>query len=91
MENVLSSDNAADFLQLELNSTKERLQKQESRVRHLTALLAENEQDLAKLTQMNDMLKEELRRQERSVEREQHMHNSEYVKNVIMKVSVFLR
>ncbi|XP_061389499.1 GRIP and coiled-coil domain-containing protein 2 [Musca vetustissima] len=78
-------NNNSDLLQLELNSTKERLQKQESRVRHLTALLAENEQDLAKLTQMNDMLKEELRRQERSAEREQHLHNSEYVKNVILK------
>ncbi|TMW46238.1 hypothetical protein DOY81_008677 [Sarcophaga bullata] len=82
---VVSTNNSTDFLQLELNATRERLQKQETRVRHLTALLAENEQDLAKLTQMNDMLKEELRRQERSVEREQHMHNSEYVKNVIMK------
>lgn len=79
-------NNNTDMLQLELNTTKERLQKQESRVRHLTSLLAENEQDLAKLTQMNDMLKEELRRQERSAEREQHLHNSEYVKNVIMKV-----
>ncbi|XP_046804900.1 GRIP and coiled-coil domain-containing protein 2 isoform X2 [Lucilia cuprina] len=86
MDNTMNAErDNSDFLQLELNSTKERLQKQESRVRHLTALLAENEQDLAKLTQMNDMLKEELRRQERSVEREQHMHNSEYVKNVIMK------
>ncbi|XP_075145963.1 GRIP and coiled-coil domain containing 185 kDa isoform X2 [Haematobia irritans] len=84
--NTMTDTNSnMDILQLELNSTKERLQKQESRVRHLTALLAENEQDLAKLTQMNDMLKEELRRQERSVEREQHLHNSEYVKNVIMK------
>ncbi|XP_062121665.1 GRIP and coiled-coil domain-containing protein 2 [Drosophila sulfurigaster albostrigata] len=71
--------------QAALLATKERLSIQESRVRHLTALLAENEQDLAKLTQMNDMLKEELRRQERSEEREQHMHNSEYLKNVFLK------
>uniref|UniRef100_A0A1A9WJE0 GRIP domain-containing protein n=1 Tax=Glossina brevipalpis TaxID=37001 RepID=A0A1A9WJE0_9MUSC len=79
------ANNTFDLLQLDLSNTKERLQMQESRVRHLTALLAENEQDLAKFTQMNDILKEELRRQERSVEREQHMHNSEYLKNVIMK------
>lgn len=72
--------------QAALAATKERLSIQESRVRHLTTLLAENEQDLAKLTQMNDMLKEELRRQERSEEREQHMHNSEYLKNVFLKV-----
>ncbi|XP_065721355.2 GRIP and coiled-coil domain-containing protein 2 [Drosophila suzukii] len=69
----------------QLQATKERLSIQESRVKHLTSLLAENEQDLAKLTQMNDMLKEELRRQERSEEREQHMHNSEYLKNVFLK------
>ncbi|KAH8331041.1 hypothetical protein KR067_010782, partial [Drosophila pandora] len=69
----------------QLQATKERLGQQESRIKHLTALLAENEQDLAKLTQMNDMLKEELRRQERSEEREQHMHNSEYLKNVFIK------
>ncbi|XP_030375001.1 GRIP and coiled-coil domain-containing protein 2 [Scaptodrosophila lebanonensis] len=71
--------------QAALQATKERLNIQESRVRHLTTLLAENEQDLARLTQMNDMLKEELRRQERSEEREQHMHNSEYLKNVFLK------
>ncbi|XP_017007525.3 GRIP and coiled-coil domain-containing protein 2 [Drosophila takahashii] len=69
----------------QLQATKEQLGKQESRIKHLTSLLAENEQDLAKLTQMNDMLKEELRRQERSEEREQHMHNSEYLKNVFLK------
>lgn len=56
-------------------------------VKHLTSLLAEAEQDLAKLTQLNDVLKEELRRQERSAAREQHLHNLEYLKNVIFKVS----
>ncbi|XP_062561880.1 GRIP and coiled-coil domain-containing protein 2 [Armigeres subalbatus] len=70
---------------IELQHTKESLTKQESRVRHLTALLAEAEQDLAKLTQLNELLKEELRRNERSIEREKHVHNSEYLKNVIFK------
>ncbi|XP_058824692.1 GRIP and coiled-coil domain-containing protein 2 isoform X2 [Topomyia yanbarensis] len=70
---------------VELQHTKEKLSKQESRVRHLTALLAEAEQDLAKLTQLNELLKEEVRRQERSIEREKHVHNSEYLKNVIFK------
>lgn len=50
-------------------------------------LLAEAEQDLAKLTQLNEVLKEEVRRHERSLEREPHMHNLEYLKNVIFKVS----
>ncbi|XP_054746108.1 GRIP and coiled-coil domain-containing protein 2 [Anastrepha obliqua] len=76
---------STESLHVELHMTRELLAKQESRVRHLTALLAENEQDLAKLTQMNDMLKEELRRQERAVEREKHMHNAEYLKNVVLK------
>lgn len=58
---------------------------QESRVKHLTALLAENEQDLAKLTQLNELLKEEVRRQERSMEREPHVQNSEYLKNIVLK------
>lgn len=52
----------------------------------MTTLLAEAEQDNARLTQLNDVLKEEVRRQERSAEREQHLHNSEYLKNVIFKV-----
>lgn len=56
-------------------------------VKHLTTLLAESEQDTARLTQLNDALKEELRRQERSAEREQHLHNLEYLKNVMFKVS----
>lgn len=43
--------------------------------------------DVARLTEMNTMLKEELRRQERSSEREKQMQNLEYMKNVIFKVS----
>ncbi|XP_053679399.1 GRIP and coiled-coil domain-containing protein 2 [Anopheles nili] len=93
---VVVADGAIDQLQgsmfgressptLELQHTKEQLTKQESRVRHLTALLAEAEQDLAKLTQLNELLKEEVRRQQRSIEREAHVHNSEYLKNVIFK------
>lgn len=88
-DNISELDARAEA-QAALAATKERLNIQESRVRHLTTLLAENEQDLAKLTQMNDMLKEELRRQERSEEREQHMHNSEYLKNVFLKVNLSL-
>uniref|UniRef100_A0A182YLJ0 Uncharacterized protein n=1 Tax=Anopheles stephensi TaxID=30069 RepID=A0A182YLJ0_ANOST len=73
---------------VELQATKEQLSRQESRVRHLTAVLAEAEQDLAKLTQLNELLKEEVRRQQRSIEREAHVHNSEYLKNVIFKVII---
>lgn len=56
-------------------------------MKHLSTLLSEAEMDVARLTEMNAMLKEELRRQERSTEREKHMHNLEYIKNIIFKVN----
>lgn len=69
---------------------KKQLAENESKVAHLTDLLADTEQDLAKHVQMNKLLKEEIRRQQRSVEREKHAENLEYLKNVVFKVSVFL-
>lgn len=66
---------------------KKSLLEQESKVTHLTALLCDAEQDLAKHVQMNKVLKEEIRRQQRSVEREKHAENLEYLKNVVFKVS----
>jgi hypothetical protein len=71
---------------VELSQTKEQLVVSECRIRHLTGLLTEAERDLAKLTQQNQVLKEEIRRQQRSIEREQHAQNFEYLKNVILKV-----
>ncbi|XP_055639389.1 GRIP and coiled-coil domain-containing protein 2 [Toxorhynchites rutilus septentrionalis] len=70
---------------VELQQTKDQLLKYESQIRQVTALLAEAERDSAKLTQLNELLKEEVRRQERSIEREKHIQNSEYLKNVIFK------
>ncbi|KAF4528757.1 hypothetical protein B566_EDAN017298 [Ephemera danica] len=58
----------------------------EKRAKHLAALLGEAEADLARLTQQNFVLKEEIRRQQRSVERQQHtLSNGEYLKNVVLK------
>lgn len=71
---------------VELNQTKEQLVVSECRIRHLSGLLSEAERDLAKLTQQNQVLKDEIRRQQRSVEREQHAQNFEYLKNVVLKV-----
>lgn len=68
-----------------LEQTRTRLKKEESRVQHLTTLLADSEKDLARMQQLNDMLKEEVRRHQRSIEREQHIQNSEYLKNIIIK------
>ncbi|KAH0541036.1 GRIP and coiled-coil domain-containing protein 2 [Cotesia glomerata] len=64
---------------------RQELEISERRVKHLTALLADAERDVAKLNQMNQLLKEDIRRQQRSVERESHANNFEYLKNVVIK------
>lgn len=69
----------------ELEQTKLKLAREGNRVAHLTALLADSEKDLAKFQQMNDMLKEEVRRQQRNFDREEHLKNSEYLKNIVIK------
>lgn len=81
LEKLLSIDNDQ-----EITIIKKQLLENESKVAHLTALLADTEQDLVKHVQMNKLLKEEIRRQQRSVEREQHAENLEYLKNIVFKV-----
>lgn len=82
LERLLNNDSDQ-----ELSFVKKQLMENESKVAHLTDLLADTEQDLAKHVQMNKLLKEEIRRQQRSVERERHAENLEYLKNVVFKVS----
>lgn len=57
-----------------------------NRVKHLTELLADAERDIEKLTQLNQLLKEDIRRQKRYVEREKEAVNFEYLKNIVFKV-----
>lgn len=83
LERLLNGDSEQELLHV-----KKQLAENESKVAHLTDLLADTEQDLAKHVQMNKLLKEEIRRQQRSVEREKHAENLEYLKNVVFKVSV---
>lgn len=59
----------------------------EKRCNHLAALLAESEANEARLSQLTDALKEEIRRSERAEERQKHIENLEYLKNVVLKVS----
>lgn len=68
-----------------LEQTKAKLLREENRVTHLTTLLADSEKDLARMQQMNDMLKEEVRRQQRNFDREEHVKNTEYLKNIVIK------
>ncbi|KAK9711260.1 GRIP domain [Popillia japonica] len=69
----------------EVSNMRKQLTEHESKLSHLTALLADTEQDLAKYVQLNKVLKEEIRRQQRSTEREKHAQNLEYMKNVVFK------
>uniref|UniRef100_A0A0P5CW96 GRIP and coiled-coil domain-containing protein n=1 Tax=Daphnia magna TaxID=35525 RepID=A0A0P5CW96_9CRUS len=57
----------------------------EKRCKHLAALLAESEANEARFSQLADALKEEIRRAERSEERQKHIENLEYLKNVVLK------
>lgn len=72
----------------EASSMRKQLAENESKLVHLTALLADTEQDLAKYVQLNKVLKDEIRRQQRSTEREKHAQNLEYMKNVVFKVLI---
>ncbi|KAJ8916179.1 hypothetical protein NQ315_016318 [Exocentrus adspersus] len=80
LERLLGSDSDQELVHV-----RKQLVEQESKLLHLTALLADTEQDLAKHVQMNKLLKEEIRRQQRSEEREKHAENLEYLKNVVFK------
>ncbi|CAH1176160.1 unnamed protein product [Phaedon cochleariae] len=80
LERLLGSES-----EQEIGRMEKRLAEQEAKVVHLTALLSDTEQDLLKHVQMNKLLKEEIRRQQRSEEREKHAENLEYLKNVVFK------
>ena len=87
--NSLDDYNPSEVHDLPLKVGREELEVYERRVKHLTVLLADAERDIAKLTQLNKILKEDIRRQQRSFEREQHANNFEYLKNVVFKVIVY--
>lgn len=70
-----------------IQSLETRALSAEKRLKHMTSLLSESESEAARLTQMSDLLKEEIRSYQRSEERKKHIENLEYVKNIILKVS----
>lgn len=68
-----------------LEQTQSKLENEINRVAHLKMLLADSEKDCARIQQLNEVLKQEVRRQQRNFDREEHIQNSEYLKNVIIK------
>jgi len=68
---------------------KDELIRCQSQVKHLSGLLRESESNSERLTQLCEALKEEIRRVERDNERKEHLkENTEYLKNVILKVCI---
>ena len=62
------------------------LETAQKRIEHLTELMNESEATVLRLTEQARVLKEEIRRQERNAERNQHVEKAEYLKNIILKV-----
>ena len=53
----------------------------------LSQIMNDNEATVMRLTEQAKILKEEIRRLERNVEREKETQNLEYLKNILLKVS----
>lgn len=67
-------------------ATAAKLETAMRRLGHLTEVLGESEANNQRLAEQVRVLKEEIRRMERNEERLKHVANSEYLKNVIIKV-----
>ncbi|KAJ0181277.1 hypothetical protein K1T71_003362 [Dendrolimus kikuchii] len=66
----------------EIADLKRRLTAQQQRVKHVTVLLSESERECARMAQLSELLKVELRRVRGTT---QNVHNTEYMKNVTLK------
>ncbi|XP_075236867.1 uncharacterized protein LOC142333500 [Lycorma delicatula] len=81
----LSEDEKDIFSSEKLENMRTEILASNTRLRHLTALLSESEKDSARKEEQIAVLKEEIRRLQRCIERQPHAHNTEYLKNVIVK------
>jgi len=88
---IITSSAPTSPTTVSLEQHNESLSMAEKRCRHLSTLLMESEANEARLSQLVDALKEEIRRNERSEERQKHIENLEYMKNVVLKVVLFLK
>ncbi|XP_053601866.1 GRIP and coiled-coil domain-containing protein 2 isoform X2 [Plodia interpunctella] len=88
LEEGVPEDEALDAASLgltpdqEIADLKRRLQAQQQRVKHVTVLLSESEREGARLSQLSELLKAELRRVRAATH---NAHNTEYMKNVTLK------
>ncbi|CAB3237421.1 unnamed protein product [Arctia plantaginis] len=88
LEEGVPDDEAMDTSSLsltpeqEISDLKRRLQAQQQRVKHVTVLLSESERECARMAQLSELLKAELRRVRGATH---NAHNTEYMKNVTLK------
>ncbi|XP_068628482.1 GRIP and coiled-coil domain-containing protein 2-like [Battus philenor] len=88
LEEGVPDDDPLDTSSLALTSEQEiadlrrKLQGQQQKVKHVTVLLAESERECARMGQLSELLKSELRRVRGATT---HAHNTEYMKNVTFK------
>ncbi|XP_047130817.1 GRIP and coiled-coil domain-containing protein 2 isoform X3 [Hydra vulgaris] len=91
LENILSSEvtvtppTSPGGLREEILSLRTLMNSQIKKNEHVTVLLRESEANSSRLDDQVKLLKDEIRRLERNVEREQALSNLEYLKNVIIK------
>merc|ERR1711936_1350868 len=86
LEQLLAQNDLQDTTSDGLRSTSSsRAGGADRQVSHLAALLSESEAQNSRLEKLTEVLKEEIRTYQRSEERQKHIENLEYVKNVILK------
>ncbi|GAB6020179.1 GRIP and coiled-coil domain-containing protein 2 [Chamberlinius hualienensis] len=88
LDQLLNQDEKASVhsnTSVEIEKLENQLSVGIKKIDHLTEILNESEAANARLTEQTRVLKEEIRRLERNQEREQHLANLEYTKNVVMK------
>ncbi|XP_076035452.1 GRIP and coiled-coil domain containing 185 kDa isoform X3 [Oratosquilla oratoria] len=76
---------ATDITAKDTSHLESKISSYEIRVKQLTSLLHESEGENAKLQQLAEALKEEIRRSARNEDRQKHLENTEYLKNVVLK------
>ncbi|XP_041973968.1 GRIP and coiled-coil domain-containing protein 2-like [Aricia agestis] len=88
LEEGVSEDDGLDRSSLSLTAEQEiaelkrKVQGQQQKVKHVTVLLAESERECARMAQLAELLKSELRRVRGA---DLAPHNTEYMKNVTLK------
>lgn len=73
-------------LEAELSQLRSELEHSRVRAQHQAALLADSEQDAARKDHLVAVLKQEIGRLERCIQRQPHAKNTEYLKNIVFKV-----